>query len=302
MTGTPSDEVMLRERFEAAVGDLSPDIGRLVAAGTAGGRGAVRRRRIVSGIAAAAVAVIAAGSISYAAQTDLFGRGDAHVTDNGEVVELVPATPRGLAAAIMSHVDSLGAPVAVGGTDGGPQSQDWQLSAQVAYDAGDGVGVEVDVYVSPQLALWPQTCGESGAQIGSSRCEPTTLDDGTPAYYLEYGAGSSGRSAATAAGMIVKRDDQLVAVIETVTGTTDLVIDRDGLTELVADPAVGISTTADFNSAGEEIPDFQDDGLITSDSGHSSGSATAPPPTPETATAKPQTPDSSSAASSGGSN
>ena len=94
-------EVMLRERFDVAVGGISPDIAKLVTDGTAEGRGAIRRRRIVSGIAAAAVAIVAVGSISYAAQNDLFGKGD-HATKNGFVEQLVPATPRGLAAAVMS--------------------------------------------------------------------------------------------------------------------------------------------------------------------------------------------------------
>jgi hypothetical protein len=294
MTGTPFDdgdaslagaELMLRERFDAAVGSLSPEIGRLVADGMSEGRGAVRRRRIASGIAAAAVTIVAVGSISYASQSDLFGKGD-HATDNGTLVELVPATPRGLAAAVMAHTDQLGTAIAVGGDDGGQESQDWQLTAQVAYDLSGAAGVEIDVYATPHLALWPvAACDDPGSQSAMTLCRTLTLSDGTPAYYIEYGAGatiSGGHHPAMAAAMVVKRESQVVAAIETIDGGTSLPLDQAGLADLVADPAVGIDTTAALNAAGEAIQGFRDGGLITSD-GNSSGSvtATAPPPSQE---------------------
>jgi len=289
MTGTPFDdgdasqagaELMLRERFNAAVGSLSPEIGRLVADGMSEGRGAVRRRRIASGIAAAAVTIVAVGSISYASQSDLFGKGD-HATDNGTLVELVPATPRGLAAAVMAHTDQLGTAIAVGGDDGGQESQDWQLTAQIAYELSGAAGVEIDVYATPHLALWPvAACDDPGSQSAMTLCRTLTLSDGTPAYYIEYGAGAtiSGQHPAMAAAMIVKRESQVVAAIETIDGGTNLPLDQAGLAELVADPAVGIDTTAALNAAGEAIQGFRDGGLITSDSGSDSGSATASPP------------------------
>jgi hypothetical protein len=290
MTGTPFDdghleqaaaELMLRERLDAAVSGLSPDIGRLVSDSAAEGRGAVRRRQIVSGIAAAAVAIVAVGSVSYAAQNDLFGQGDDHATNNNQLEQLVPATPRGLAAAVMAHTDQLGTPLAVGGDDGGVGSQDWQLTAQVAYGPSGGTGVEIDVYATPHLALWPAAaCDDPGSQSAMTLCRTLTLSDGTPAYYLEYGAGASisGQHPAMAAAMVVKRDDQVVAAIETVDGGTDLPLDQAALAEIVADPAVGINTTAALNTAGEDIPDFKVGGLITSDSSSGSGTASAPPP------------------------
>jgi hypothetical protein len=279
MTGTPFNddlagaELMLRERFEDAVGSMTPDIGRLVASGTADGRSAVRRRRVLSGIAAAAVAVIAVGSITYATQNDLLG-GDDHATNNGQLVELEPATPRGLAAAVLTHTTSLGQPFAVGGET--TNDHGTTLSASVAYKQLDGVGgMELDVYATDQVPRSLTSC-EAGDTPATTSCVEFTLPDGTPAIYVEFGNLPSDNGAEGFAALVATvRDDEAVAASETVSGSRDLPLDRQDLATIVADPAVGLSTTADFNARGEDIPDFKNGGLITSTS---SGSASAAPP------------------------
>jgi hypothetical protein len=310
MTGTPFDEdhvdqagaeLMLRERFDAAVGSLTPEIGRLVADGMSEGRGAVRRRRIVSGIAAAAVAIVAVGSVSYASQNNLFGKGDDHATNTGELVQLVPATSRGLAAALISHTNDLGTPLAVGGTAlDDTRSTDWPLSAQVAYDLGEGVGVEIDAYATPDLSVWNDMACDI-QQTAIVTCRSFTLPDGTPAFYLEYGSGApsaGGGKKSAADAVVVKRGDQVVAVIAAMSGTANLVLTQGALVDIVVDRAVGMSTTEAFNTAGNQIADFKVGGLITSDSGSSSGGGSASPPTVETQPAQPRGTGKSSSATS----
>jgi hypothetical protein len=284
MTGTPFDdesgaELMLRSRFESAVGDVSPDIARLVAGGAADGRGAVRRRRVVSGIAAAAVAVVAVGGVSLATQTDLLGKDD-HATDNGTVEQLVPATPRGMAAALLARTDALdlGTRIAVGGTKTTPDHQP-QISGQVAYDLGGGAGVEFDAFATNDVASVGDPCN-SGTVDTAASCDRFMLDDGTPAWYLRY---ETGDSTAAAAALLVRREDQLVAVVETMSGTTSLVLDRAGLLAIATDPAIGMSTTDAFNTAGNQLADFREGGLTTetgsgSSSGVSKGHGSASPP------------------------
>jgi hypothetical protein len=295
MTGTPFDddlagvETMLRDRFDTAVGGLTPDIGRLVADGAAEGRGTVRRRRIVSGLAAAAVAVVAIGGISLATQTDLFGKGD-HATNNGELQQLVPATPRGMTAALLSHTDplELGTRLAVGGTKSTPDHLP-EISGQVAYDLGDGKGVEIDVFATQDLSqVDPSSCGGVSAATGFAVCRPITLTDADHAWYVEYGSDALGdtKTPTALSAVIAVRSDELVAVLETMNGTTDYALGQDALAAIVADPAVGMSTTDAFNTAGNEIPDFKDNGLTTteSDNGSSSGGGSSGPKTTHTST------------------
>ena len=283
MTGT-FDEAMLRERFESALADLSPDIVRLVADGAAEGRGLLRRRRIVSGLAAAAVAIVAVGSITYASQSGLLGQGDDHATNNGLVVQLVPATPRGLAAALMSHTEDLGTPFAVGGTK--MESDGAELSGQIAYRLSGGAGLELDVYATTDMSAIDETACQAGADPTLTVCRRFALPDGTRAWYVEYATAASGsdESQGVVSAVIALREDQAVAVVQTMADTTDFALDQSRLAEIVSDPAIGLSTTEAFNALGDDIPDFKVGGLITSDSG--SGSATAPAPAPTTQSAQ----------------
>jgi hypothetical protein len=286
MTGTPFDddmagaEAMLRGRLEHAVGAMTPDIGRLVAAGTADGRGALRRRRLLSGVAAAAIAVIAVGSITYATQSDLLGSDD-HATDNSQLIELQPATPRGLAAAVMAHTGDVGTLVAVGGTRS-PGSRPTLLSAQVAYDLGAGVGLEVDAYATTDMSAGARSaCDDASKNLSMALCREFALPDGTTAWYVEYAsiADTGDGSPGVMSGVATARDDQVVAVFQTISGTTGVALDQAALAAIVADPAVGMSTTPDLNAVGADLPGFKDGGLLTRESVNSgSGSATAPPP------------------------
>jgi hypothetical protein len=303
MTSTPFDdgqmdqagaELMMRERFDAAVGALSPDIGRLVADGTAEGRGAVRRRRIVSGIAAAAVAIVAVGSISYASQSDLFGKGD-HAANNTKLEELVPATPRGLAAAVITHTGSLGTPIAVwGGHTSFLGLNSPALTAELGYVLDDGTKVDLTVIAvdsgdDPGSGGNPNHCDPDP---GGPVCDEISLSDGTTGLYYEYAAHGDPQ---TASGMWLRRDDgSTVGATESLVEPGVLPLDKAALIELLTDPLVGASTTAAMNAAGEDIANFQ----MNPGGASSSGSATASPPTVETQPAQPRgTGDSSSATS-----
>jgi hypothetical protein len=282
MTGTPFNddlagaELMLRERFEDAVGAMSPDIGRLVAEGTADGRGALRRRRVLSGIAAAAVAVITVGSITYASQSDLFGLRNDNTTDQEQLIPLEAATPRGLAAAVMAHTTSLGDPFAVGGETTNDHGK--TLTVSVAYQQLDGVGgMELDVYATDQVPTSLTSC-EASASPEVTSCVKFTLPDGTPAVYAEYGSLPKDNGIEAFAALVAAvRNDQVVAAFETMSGSRDLLLDRHDLAAIVADPAVGLSTTAALNAVGDDIPDFKLGGLITNEVTESGGGS-APPP------------------------
>jgi hypothetical protein len=79
--------------------------------------------------------------------------------------------------------------------------------------------------------------------------------------------------------VVVKRDDQLVAAIETVIArdgaeytAKTLPVSIDSLATLATDPRIGLQTTQGYNDAGEQIEGFRDSAMSTG-SGNSSGSS-----------------------------
>lgn len=282
--GMDFDETQLKERFEAAVGDIQPDVVSLAVAGTAGGRAMVRRRAQLLGVAAAA-AVIALGATYASTSTDLFGTRPAQPTGPHTVSQLEPATPRGLAAAVMSHTDRLGELLAVGGSSLEADSGSVQsgVFADVAYTLPDGTKLDLQVYASPDLTAWESTCADFNP---TDTCRELTLSDGTPAAYFELDPGTNLDPHETdgvpvaANGFVVKRSDQIVTVIQMVVGSSDLPLDDADLQVLLEDPAIGLSTTAAFNASGQDLADFGT-GLGREESGSGSGSATASASTAE---------------------
>ncbi|MBA3232892.1 MAG: hypothetical protein H0T17_02940 [Propionibacteriales bacterium] len=279
------DATLLKERIDTAVGAITPDVTGLVRSGTERGRVMRRRRRLQTGLGAAAVSVLAVAGVGYVVGTGPFDSDATGPADPGPsaVVQREPATPRGLAAAVMTHIDV--APAAVGGqendetTSGSTGAE--SLFADLAYDlVGDRV--ELMAAVTPNPDAWSDMGCDAGAS-GLTGCRLFVLADGSPAMVgVLADAGSGAGDHFGYVVVAVKRDDQIVAVVETTpsafaidpetpTAQWDLPVDVAVLTEIASDPLVGLSTSADLNAAGEAIEGWQDGGLTTT-----SGSASSP--------------------------
>jgi len=297
------DEIAVRERLNTAVGTSTPDVVSLVAGGITSGREMRRRRRISQGLAA-----VAGCAAAVTVLTMVGGVGDLFSSERragpSDVVQRVPATPRGFAAAVMSHTDELGTLISAGGfpLDGGDQNSAADpgmrgaILVGLGYKADDGVLTEMQVVASPQAEHWEKV-GLCSEPTPGATCTEDTLPDGTPRSVVELsplagtdGAGSPEQSM-LAVGVI--RDDQFVIVIQTVTGSPENGMNADELQEIATDPDVGLSTTAEFNAEGEQIKDFIDssDGMFgggSSDSASSSPVEAAPESAVESAPAQPQ--------------
>jgi hypothetical protein len=280
------DEGALMQRFDHAVSDLTPDVVALVEGGRQRGTMMRRRRRIASGAGLLAAAAVTVGAVAMG--QGLFDHDSAGPTNPNPtgVEQLVSATPRGLAAAVIDQIGQ-GDPFAVAGQtepadSAGAQTQ---LDVDTAYEVG-GVKFEIQVVASSALSQWDQMDGCSEPQSGAQTlwCDDRPLSDGTPALQtlMRTSSDRSTDSPPTYLGIVaVKRDDQMVAAIETVLGrdgadyTADtLPVSLDGLVALVTDPSIGLQTMQGYNEAGKDIEGFKDS-LTTSSSG--SGSSTETP-------------------------
>jgi hypothetical protein len=293
-------ETLLRERFAGAVGDITPDLVGLVAGGTEVGRGLVRRRRMQGGAGLVAAAALVVGSLALVDRTDLLGSDGP--TGQGTVMQYEPATARGLAAAVMTHSDGLGTLIAVGGGTEQAEvvSDSAGLSAEVAYTLADGGTVDLQVIATPGPIKSDEdvTCPKTTTPEVED-CEPVELADGSYGAFITYRTGDIGRPAGdqvtAATALALRRGDELVAVIQYVSGTDGLPWGKAALLDLLTDPVVGVSTTAALNDAGEQIAEFHSG--IGSGSSSSSGSGSAPPPVVQEEPTGPGTVDSSSASS-----
>ncbi len=279
------DETLLHQRFDDAVSDLRPDVMALVGTGEQRGLALRRRRRWQTGGSALAVLALVGGG-AYLSGAGVFDQRSAQPTNSQQLVD---ATPRGLAAGLVDLVD-LGTPTDVGGerhrADG---SSGETLQAGAAYRV-DGQRLSIEVIASRPVTQWASadSCAkaQSGGGQGTIWCDDSPLADGTPALRVLMGQSdtvSSGPSPISYAAIVaVKRDGQLVAVIETLPPDagqpayteTNLPVSIDVLSALATDPRIGFFTTQDYNAAGEQLADFKNSLLISSGSS-TSGSATA---------------------------
>ncbi len=287
------DETLLHERFDAAIGDLRPDVVALVGAGEQRGHALRRRRRWQTGGSALAVLALVGGGV-YLSDAGLFDQGSAQPTNTSPTTsqQLVDATPRGVAAALIDLVD-LGAPTDVGGerqsASGGSSDDTIQVGA--AYRV-DGQRLSVEVIATRPVTQWKQAGTCASSQGGSAQdtiwCDDSPMPDGTPALRVLMSAAdtSSGGSAGTTylAIVAVKRDGQLVAVIETLPPDAgqpaytqdNLPVSIETLSTLATDPRLGFLTTADYNAAGEQLADFKNSFLNSSSSSGSSSATLSP--------------------------
>lgn len=286
------NETMLKERFETAVGGISPDVNGLVDGGCELGVG-MRRRRRAQGLGAAVASAAAVAAIAYVGiGQGLFGSDATGPADSGptSVSQLVPSTPPGMAAAVMEHIGS-GTLVRVAGDSRNSDTQK-QISVDLGYRI-DGRDVELHTFASDDVTQWSEaeSCPRDPTVLW---CDDTALADGTPAIQVLMKSQSNqdqptssttldtGPSLATYSAVSgVLRDGQLLAVYEIVrldaeTSYTaaDLPISMETLRGIAIDPAVGLRTTHEFIEQGEQIPDFGDSGEFPVSS---SGSATATP-------------------------
>ncbi len=292
------DETLLRERFDVAVGDVRPDVVAIVGAGEQHGQVLRRRRRWQAGGSALAVLTLVAGG-AYVGGADVFDQRSAQPTDTAPTTsqQLVDATPRGAAAALLDLVD-LGAPTDVGGErqQGADSSSGETLQVGAAYRV-DGQRLSVEVIATRPVTQWKQAGTCASAQSGGQDavwCDDSPLSDGTPALRILMSGADSSSSDSTAtpdstgasgttylAIVAVKRDGQLVAVIETLPPDAgqpaftqnNLPVSIESLTALATDPRIGFSTTQDYNTAGEQLADFRSS-FFSSSSGSGSSSAT----------------------------
>jgi hypothetical protein len=136
-----------------------------------------------------------------------------------------------MAAAVMEHTADLGAPLAVAGKSTGSGTDNWELSAAVAYTLDDRTQLELDTVATRDLSRWNElSCRHEEDRSFVSVCRSSTLPDGTRSLYLEYATDQtvSGDRQALASAVVVRRADQLVAIVETVVGTS-VVLDADDL-------------------------------------------------------------------------
>ncbi len=277
------NETTLKERLDTAVSDVSPDVTTLVGQGQELGRSMRRRRRMQTAGSALAVSVLVIGAVAYTGGAGLFDRKSNGPTDPSPtgVQQLVEATPRGAVAAVLAHLDG-GEVVATGGTR--QESQDGeQIDAHIGYVLADGVKVELQVVATDKVSQWNEgeDC-ESAAVPHVIFCDDAALADGSPAIsYLVKGEGSQeggSGNASYAAISAAKRGDQLVVILETIyldatkaLSADNLPISFDVLREISQDPAVGLLTTAEFISQGDQLENFKDNPNADSGSGSSSG-------------------------------
>jgi hypothetical protein len=298
-----SNEILVKERFDAAVGGISPDVVSLVGGGVAAGRGMRRRRRVQGVVGALAASALVVGALAASgALGSLFDSQGAPPADQlGRLVQLEPATPRGLAAAVMAHTEGLGTVLGVGGTAIDKTSDDAELRSgltmEVGYRTSDGVKVDLQVVASPQTKSWPTE--SACASQPHVTCRQDVLPDGTTRLVMKVDTGDTGSDAqaetskAHVIGVGILRDDQFVIALETVVNSESNPLTVDELQAIAVDRAVGIATTPDLNARGQDIPDFKNRLLDTSgDSSSSSGSGSASPPSTVTV---PGSPESSSA-------
>jgi hypothetical protein len=274
-----ANELLVKERLDAAVGGTSPDVVSLVGGGLAAGKG-MRRTRCLQGavgvLAASALilgALAATGAIGH-----LFDSQGPASNDKGRLVQLEPATPRGLAAAVMAHTSGLGTLIGVAGTTQSGTQMRGSITAELGYRTDGGVKVDLQVVASPRVGMWRHVVEAQCSNPRSLRCSRTRLPDGTTRAVLQTqkNGAAPGASGPHLLAVGILRDDSFVIVIETVVNSAQNPLGVAALQQIATDPAVGLSTTPALNAQGLRIKHFKRSLVQTSSS--SSGFQTAPPP------------------------
>jgi hypothetical protein len=261
-TGAAMDptESLVRESFEAAVGDVQLDVASIVGAGVVAGRRQLRTRRLQQGVGAVAgVGVIAAAGL-VGIQGDWFDNAapppakHVHV----HVTELVPSNPRALAAAVIAklpagwktdHVDATTRPH--------------------AKDIGDHIGVKVNgqlVVLTPtgypegHLAL---SCAGRNQETGQRRetCTMVDLPHGGLLWLDTTTLYPGTKNANIGVTAMAKRSDGIITVMISQGGSGIRPGQAAAWTRLakaiVTDPAVGFQTYQHFIDIQGSVPNYR---------------------------------------------
>lgn len=269
-----AESLILTRQLDAAFGVVLPDVGRLVSGGLEVGAGIRHRRRLATAAGLAVASVVAVMMLLTGSVAGLLGLHTPGPTDQNKIGELVPASPRGLAYAVMQHTSSLGTLGRVAGAErdaGGVHT----LSVSLGYRRADATRVEVDVTaVSPVPASLQHKRGCGGVSLQrDATCHAITEPDGTRLVLVS----DSTRPGTVDAVLRISTASALV-VAETFPGSsvTDPSV-MENLRALADDPRVGALTTPAVNDAGAAIPHFRSrvdsSGLTTRVSSHGGGVA-----------------------------
>lgn len=292
-------EPLISSYLQREAGSVPPDAGSLVLRAVAQGQ-RVRRRRLAFGAAGVAASV----AVAAIAVTGLAAPGWMHrAVEPASTQSLVPATPRGLAAAIMAHLPG-DRPASVGGaTIRGAHAGmlAGSIGVELQYELA-GHQTELFVMAVPNSGIWrtigscrtgsvptPNLCTLSTLAGGDRMLSFDTTDGGWTAY-------SSHPPAKIQAGyaVAVDRHGQVILVSEQLSvaprqaaamrRTQSYPIAVSILKAIATDPLVGMQTSPQTIAAGAKIADFGHQlAEFTSGSGprsayYSSGGGCAPPP------------------------
>lgn len=289
------NETKLKERFETAVGGVSPNVSALVDGGSERGAQLQRRRR-AQGFGAVVASAAAVAAIAYVGVDQGIFDSDATGPSNGTVSQAPtePSTPRSLAAVAMSHIGL--EPFAVG-TDGG-ESPEGQVAAGVAFKTDQG-NAELNLVATSHLGNWDsqRICEPGDEQTVVEACDRQALDDGGHLMTVAQRASAGDGPDLYFVFVAVEYPGELVAVIESTRGAisnTDASVEQWGLPvdvatmrAIVTDPRFGLTTDAEAIRQGQAIEDFKEGGLVQTDSDSSSATAVEEPPTPSRSSATP---------------
>jgi hypothetical protein len=257
------DEEFVRRQFEAIAAGVAPDQTQLVRGGLDAGLGLRRRRRLQRGVAAALVVALGTAGIVSAA-TGLFSN-DA-TPPASRITELVPATARGLDAAVEAELPGSVLVTQRGGAAAGTQA----VEADLHVTQGSGsfsLGVAA---LAPNLL--PTTCKD----FAPSPCSTRRLPGGMS--YLS--ATFTGTKSAASTGQVVflHRGSVDIFVFETYLYTVahpPHLLTSSQLLAIARGPLVGLETTAAMNQAGARFAAFGRSALVLSDVGSESSAGSS---------------------------
>ncbi|MGI8433540.1 MAG: hypothetical protein ACR2LE_02185, partial [Nocardioidaceae bacterium] len=276
-------ENSLKTRFNEAVVTAQPHVSSPTRSSSAAGRGRQRRRQVSVGAGIAAVTAMVVGGAAYlGAHGDLLGS-PAEPADSGPgVVQLAveAATPRGLAAAVMSHIDGPELFGAAGGyiTHSGEQVTSPDGTDTLMVKLGYTFGDESRYIVSGAVSTDPDNmsvdvCADASAH---ETCTQHTLSDGTEVGTIqETPTGGNGPEVIT---VVVVRSDQVIAItlLPASAPSGQLPLSPAELEAIATDPLVGVQTSAAMNQLGEDISLWGKDPFTTVTRGEAGPPTVAP--------------------------
>ena len=180
----------------------------------------------------------------------------------------VTATPAGLAAAVITHLDGWEVVEASGGLTDMEDTR--ELSADLRLGNDDGRHNRLSIQ-APDPTYLPgdrevEPCAEEGRVAeGEAASECRTLPDGTTVQLVSmpYGFSDDNEDGSAAAVMLSGPDRELTIMWETY--DADATLPDAVLMEIAPDPLVGWTTSAAHNAEGERIQGFRADDRVDRD-------------------------------------